>query len=161
MGARGPVGKRSDKRHGHRSAAENAATKAEGAASVVRPEPDADWHPVALRWYESLSESGQSQFYEPSDWATAYLMAESISRDLKPQFVGFAQTGRDTTEAEFATIPLKGASLAAYLKAMSDLLATEGARRRASIELQRPSPERSDDSGSNVVDWNAYVSAGA
>jgi hypothetical protein len=114
---------------------------------------------VALQWYLALSESGQQQFYEPSDWATAYLIAESISRDLNPQFVGFAQTSRDTTEPEYAKIPLKGASLGAYLKAMGDLLTTEGARRRASLELQRT--DQADATVSSVVDYRARVSSGA
>lgn len=101
---------------------------------IVGPHiPDPEWHPVAVRWYESLSASGQSEFYEPSDWATAYLIAESISRDLRPQVVGTTPGG----EILRSTIPMKGASLSAYLKAMTDLLVTEGARRRVSVELQK------------------------
>lgn len=138
MGSRGPVPKRSNQRLGHRAKADvESVTSAPAAPSVGAPDADPSWHPVASRWFESLAQSGQSRFYEPSDWSTACLVAESMSRDLNPQFVGFAQTGRDTTEPEFASIPLKGASLAAYLKAMSNLLVTEGDRRRAALELQR------------------------
>lgn len=158
MGSRGPVPKRSDHRRRTNSPAVPL-SRVDGAEAVERPAADEAWHPVARRWYDALGESGQAVFYEPSDWATAYLMAESISRDLNPQFVGFAQTGRDETTAEYATIPLKGASLSAYLKAMSDLLATEGARRRASVELQRP--EAAEPVASNVIDWRARASAGA
>lgn len=139
MGARGPVPKRSDaRRRTNKLATPSGEVTAAPAAPVVSiPEASEEWHPVAARLFEALKASGQSRFYEPSDWAVAYLMAESISLDLKPQFVGFAQTGRDETEAEFAVIPLKGASLSAYLKALGNLLATEGDRRRASIELHR------------------------
>ena len=112
---------------------------------------------VAKRWYLSLAQSGQAEFYEPSDWAVAFLMAESISRDLKPQFVGFRQTGRQETVPEYAVVPLKGASLSAYLKAMTDLLVTEGARRRAGIELQRPQVE--DASLDNVIDYRARAAS--
>ena len=157
MGTRGPVPKRSDQRRRRNAPAVPMAT-AEASSDVALPEPAEEWHPVARRWYESLEKSGQVEFYEPSDWALAYLMAESISRDLNPQFVGFAQTGRDQTEAEYATIPLKGASLSAYLKAMGDLLVTEGARRRASVELQRG---EATEVPSNVIDYRARVSAGA
>jgi hypothetical protein len=157
MGTRGPVPKRADQRRRTNKPA-SPVTQAEGASSVSRPEADESWHEVARRWYESLGASGQEQFYEPSDWAIAYLMAESISRDLKPQFVGFVQTGRDTTEPEYAAIPLKGASLSAYLKAMSDLLATEGARRRAGVELQRGVPVEMP---ANVIDYRARASARA
>lgn len=155
MGSRGPVGKRSDQKLGHRAKSETEnVTKAPAAPTVSPLEPDEEWHPVARQWFDSLAASGQSRFYEPSDWATAYLIAESMTRDLKPQFVGFAQTGRDTTEAEFQTIPLKGASLAAYLKAMGNLLVTEGDRRRAQLELQRThevdADEQAADEATNV-----------
>lgn len=135
MGSRGPVPKRSDQRLGHRSKSEaTKITVAPAAADTAAPMPSDEWHPVALRWYESLAKSGQSKFYEPSDWATAYLIAESISRDLNPQVVGITERG----DAVFESIPLKGASLSAYLKAFGNLLTTEGDRRRASIELQGP-----------------------
>lgn len=149
MGSRGPVGKRSDQRLGHRAKDDAArVTKVPAAVVVLAPEADENWHPIARRWFDSLPLSGQSRFYEPSDWATAYLIAESMTRDLNPQFVGFAQTSRDTTEAEFAAIPLKGASLAAYLKAMGNLLVTEGDRRRAQVELQRGSAADEDEDAS-------------
>jgi len=80
------------------------------------------------------AEVGQQAFYEPSDWAWAWIVAESISRDLKPQVVGIVE---ETGEVVRAIIPMKGASLAAYLKAMTALLATEGDRRRANMELER------------------------
>src|SRR5689334_13342074 len=102
MGERGPVGKRSDRRLGHRSKAEVASVdKVPGAVVVDQPVASEDWHPVARRLYESLACSGQAVFYEPSDWMVAYLIAESISMDLRPQFVGFVQTSRDTTAAEY------------------------------------------------------------
>lgn len=137
-GAGGPVPKRSNQRHGHRAKAEaDAVDRAPGAEQVDVPAADPKWHSIARQWYESLAKSGQAAFYEPSDWATAFLIAESISRDLKPQFVGISeQTGEPIIEA----IPMKGASLAAYLKAMTALLVTEGDRRRARVELERPQP---------------------
>lgn len=134
-GAGGPPPKRQAERRRRNKPDGIQVTTAPGAAEVVVPEPDESWHPVARRWYESLADSGQSRFYEPSDWATAYLLAESISRDLKPQVVGIhPETGRPVR----AAIPLKGASLAAYLRAMTALMVTEGDRRRARLELERP-----------------------
>lgn len=135
MGSRGPVPKRSEERRRQNKPAtpSGEVTQAPAAEGVTAPEPNGEWHEVAHRWYLSLSASGQSRFYEPSDWATAYLIAESISRDLMPQVVGITERG----DAVFESIPLKGASLSAYLKAFGNLLATEGDRRRASIELQR------------------------
>jgi hypothetical protein len=147
MAARGPVPKRSDARRRENKPLVEITT-APAASVVEMPAGDEDWHPIARRWFDSLKTSGQNRFYEPSDWAVAYLIAESISMDLKPQFVGFAQTARDSTEAEYAVIPLKGASLSAYLKAMGSLLMTEGDRRRASVELQRNVAVDSDEEAS-------------
>lgn len=134
--SRGPVPKRESQRR-RENRPESPVDKADGAAEVEVPAANPRWHPIAKRWFESLAQSGQHVFYEPSDWATAELIAESMSRDLKPQVVGIKE---ETGEPVMATIPLKGASLAAYLKAFSVLLVTEGDRRRARLELQRPSP---------------------
>lgn len=132
--SRGPVPKREAQRR-RQNEPEAPIDRAPGAAEVEVPKPNPKWHPIAKRWFESLARSGQSAFYEPSDWATAELIAESMSRDLKPQVVGIKE---ETGEPVMATIPLKGASLAAYLKAFSVLLVTEGDRRRARLELERP-----------------------
>lgn len=67
-----------------------------------------------------------------------------MSRDLQPQVVGVIQEGKDAGEVVKDTIPLKGASLSAYLRAMSVLLVTEGDRRRLSVELQKAAPADPD-----------------
>lgn len=134
MGDRGPVPKRTDQVR-RRNVPETPVDTAPASLDVDVPEADENWHAIARQWYISLAASGQSIFYEPSDWATAYLIAESISRDLNPQFVAVTEQGEVVKEK----IPMKGASLAAYLRAMSVLLATEGDRRRSRLELQRAS----------------------
>ena len=147
MGTRGPVPKRAADRMGHRAKVTEPAeqiTKAAAAKSVVAPVADDAWHRVARTWYDSLALSGQSCWYEPSDWATAYLIAESISRDLSPQVVGFTEK----EGAIMGVIPLKGASLSAYLKAMSSLLVTEGDRRRSRVELERGAVVDEDEAAS-------------
>ncbi len=133
MGTRGPVPKRTTQRRRTNKPAIPTTQTDLGSSTVEIPPSDPTWHAVARSWYEALSTSGQSKFYEPSDWATAVLVAESMSRDLSPQFVGFTEAGDVIHE----TIPLKGASLAAYLRAMSVLMVTEGDRRRLSLELNR------------------------
>lgn len=134
MGKTGPPPKRSDQRRRRNKPAGGKVTKSEGAAKVTKPRAQAAWHPVAKRWFQSLGKSGQSAFYEPSDWAVAELIAESISRDLNPQPIGITESGK----VVMASIPMKGASLTAYLRAMSSLLVTEGDRRRVQLELERP-----------------------
>lgn len=139
-GSGGPVPKRSTQRHGHRSKAEKASTEQVPAGPEVQaPEADEGWHPVARRWYEALSTSGQSRFYEPSDWATAFLLAESISRELSPQPMVVGKGG--DASVEFVSLPPKGAALSAWLKGMTVLLVTEGDRRRLHLELTRTASE--------------------
>lgn len=138
MAERGPIPKRSTQRRRTNKPAAGEPTEAPAAVDVEPLEADPDWHPVAIRWFDSLAGSGQSRFYEPSDWATAYLLAESISRELSPHLVALAGEVYTLTEAP------RGASLAAWLKGMTALLATEGDRRRAAIELQRGDGEEAD-----------------
>ncbi|MCA1191626.1 hypothetical protein [Saccharopolyspora sp. 6V] len=117
-GRSGRTPKRSTQRHGHRSKEEAAVQKAPGASSVEVPESDAEWHPIAQRWFASLGQSGESQFYEPSDWAQAEYLAELMSRSL-------------TAEKTSAML------VSAVLSGTTSLLVTEGDRRRLKLELQR------------------------
>ncbi len=133
MAARGPVPKRSTQRRRTNVKPDDIST-APGTPDVAAPAADEAWHPVAKMLYASLAESGQSSFYEPSDWAVAYLVCESISMDLREQVVGVTPSG----QAVMGTIPLKGASLGAYQRAFTSLLMTEGDRRRAQVELTKP-----------------------
>lgn len=114
---RGPVPKRSDQRR-RRNKPEVEITTAPGAAVVEVPPADPDWHPIAVRWYASLAQSGQSRFYEPSDWAVALYVAEGMSRSLLAS-------------------RLSANLFAAVVSASSNLLVTEGDRRRLRIELER------------------------
>lgn len=118
----GPVPKRSDQRRRR--------NKPEGSAPVKAPTapnpppaiaPDPNWHPIAQDWFESLAESGQAQFYEPSDWQTARYVGEAMSRNL----------AADRFSAQL---------FASVMAGMTELLTTEGARRRMRIELERQAP---------------------
>lgn len=144
MGDRGPAGKRSDQRLGHHSAAENAVDSSDRDVAIQPPfAPDEDWHPVARQWYLALGRSGQAIYYTEGDWATAYLVAESLSRDMHPRYVGMNGT---TGEEIIRPMPISGASLSAYMKSFTDLLVTEAQRRRVSVELNR-NGEQTDESG--------------
>lgn len=122
--------------------------------ATATAEADPAWHPAAREWFDSLAKSGQSAFYEPSDWATARLVAESMSRDLKPRVIGITKDG-DIVRAE---VPLNGASLSAYLKAFNALLVTEADRRRAQLELEKPPapPEGAQDGADAVTLLSEY-----
>jgi len=133
MAEHGPIPKRSEERR-RENKPSTPLDKVDAVGPVAIPKANPKWHPVAKRIYGSLRSSGQSKFYEASDWAAAYLLAESLSRDLKPQVVGEDVL---TGKAFRADKPLKGASLAAYLKGFAALGVTEGDRRRMGIEIDR------------------------
>jgi hypothetical protein len=114
----GPVPKRStQRRHRIKRDITHAPTEDE----VVIPEPDEEWHRIAKQWYASLQRSGQRQFYESSDWAQAYYVAEVMSWSL--------------------TAGITGSLFSAVISASAELLTTEGARRRMRLELERAHAE--------------------
>lgn len=114
----GPVPKRSETRRRRNKPEGVQVEKAPAGAGIVWPEPSDSWDPIARRWFESIRTSGQAQFYEQSDVETAYFVAEMMDRNL-------------------AASKVNGQLFSAVMSAMSDLLVTEGARRRARIELER------------------------
>lgn len=71
---------------------------------------------VARRFWESLRESGQAEFYEASDWAAAELLTFAIDSYVKRP---------------------SGRMLRAISAGMGGLLVTEADRRRVRLELER------------------------
>lgn len=115
----GPVPKSSEQRRRRRSANELPGPDvAPAGAEVVWPEADPEWHPIASRWYESLANSGQSVLYQESDVATAVYVAEAMSRNL--------------TDGKFSAMLFQSVNSAA-----TELMTTEGSRRRLRLELAR------------------------
>lgn len=135
MGSRGPVPKRSEERQ-RRNTPEHTVTRADGAESVSIPEPDDTWHPIARQLWDALAASGQSRFYEPSDWAMAYSLMDDLS---------YYKTGTKRS----------GQMLASIYGAMSTLLISEGDRRRVGIELARPTSEELESAG--VVEMKSWA----
>jgi hypothetical protein len=133
----GPVPKPSNQRRRKNKPQVPAATASAG-PKVAAPEPDPDWHPIAAGWFRSLAESGQSHFYESSDWATACYVAEAMSRSLK--------AGR-----------FSGQLFAAVMAASTELLVTEGARRRLRVELERGQPEVEPASVAILKEYKAHA----
>lgn len=116
--AKGPIPKRSAERR-RRNKPEIAPKKVAVSGEVKIPAASKDWHPLAKRWYQSLKGSGQAQFYEPSDWAVAGIVAEVLSRNL--------QQGQRMSSQMFAAV----------MSTMGSLLTTEGDRRRVRLEIER------------------------
>ncbi|GAA0654840.1 hypothetical protein GCM10009548_21460 [Streptomyces malaysiensis subsp. malaysiensis] len=136
----GPVPKRSDQRRRRNKSDGPAVVKAQTGTVPDMPPADESWHPIAARWYTSLGESGQSQFYEPSDWAMAVYLAEAMSRNLK--------SGRFSAQL-----------LQTVLSGMTDLLTSEGARRRARIELERGTSEADAQEAARMTLMDSYRKA--
>jgi hypothetical protein len=132
MGTRGPIPKRSTQRRRSNSADTDSAP---AVGVEYEPDPaDENWHPVAKAFYEAAAMSGQTHYYEPSDWVLLWLTCENMSRDLKPKYIGVdPETGQIVRSRQ----PISGSSLNAYNRVMQELLITEGARRRSRIELVR------------------------
>lgn len=118
MGSRGPVPKRSVERRRRNADDVPVESVPAPALAVEQPPVDETWHEIARDWYVSLAESGQARFYEPSDWQTARYVAEAMTRNLN--------SSRFSAQM-----------FAAVMSAMTELLTTEGARRRARLEIDR------------------------
>jgi hypothetical protein len=126
MGSRGPVPKHSTQRRRRNATEVPIESVTVPDQDVQQPEADPSWHPIAADWYRSLSESGQAVFYQPSDWQTARYVAEAMSRNLS--------AGRFSAQL-----------FAAVMSATSNLLTTEGDRRRLRIELERGATTDADE----------------
>lgn len=132
----GPVPNRSDQRRRTNKPEVEIAT-APARATVDIPEPDEAWHPIAASWFESLGQSGQSVFMEPSDWAQARYLAELMHRSLDG----------DRTNGQLISSILSGAA---------ELLTTEGARRRMRIELAKADTGPTAEELAATADMDAY-----
>lgn len=137
--------KRTTERHGHRTAAEQAATdtSAAGSGPVTWPAVPKAWHPAARDWFRSLRHSGQAVFFEPSDVEAARILGWALTEIMNAS--KFSPT-----------------AFGEVWGAMGDLLTTEGARRKARIELQKPeAADQGPSAGvSHLADARARMEAG-
>lgn len=152
----GPLPKRSDVRR--RRNITGSADHVTVTGAVVVPSVPPGWDPLARNIFKAMQESGQSAFYEPSDWAAALLAGHvttltltcpGTDREWKPP--------KDQPEAK-PTCPVcerpmrlnKGSAFyrhrranlrAEAVRSMAELwaplLLTEADRRRARIEIER------------------------
>ncbi|AUG87134.1 terminase small subunit [Streptomyces phage Attoomi] len=136
----GPVPKRSDQRRRRNASDGPAVVKAGAGKAPTIPRASGDWHPIAKRWFQSLKDSGQAQFYEQSDWLTAVYVAEAMSRNL--------------SQGKFSAQLFQS-----VMSAMTDLLTTEGARRRARVELEREETGEDAEELARVALMDAYRQA--
>lgn len=100
------------------------------------PGPDPDWHPIAQELYLSAAESGQSDFYQKSDWLLWFSLCEDLSY--------YKKMGKRS-----------GQMLQTIYSTMTELLVSEGARRRVRIELHEPEPEEDDAAVLALADYRS------
>ena len=93
-------------------------TKGERKPVSFRPEADPNWHQIAIWLYDSLANSGQSDFYQESDWVFAYSVCDDLS---KMKF----KSNRSAM------------MVSAIYNVCDRLLITEGDRRRLRIDRQQ------------------------
>lgn len=143
LGIPGPIGNRSDDlaRPRERKGGDQIPVTKGEARPVTIPEPDENWHEIAKLLWESLKTSGQSDFYQNSDWALAYSICDDLSYYKKPLFY------KDGTEYHKRS----GQMLQTIYSAMERLLVSEGDRRRVRIELSAPQVDE-DDVGEAAAD---------
>lgn len=143
MGARGPVPNRSDdlNRPRERKGSDvQPITKGTSRPATI-PDADPTWHPIALMLWNACLESGQSDFYESSDYAMLYSLCEDLSMYKSPI------TAKDGTQYDKRS----GQMLQTIYSAMESLLVTEGARRRVRIELTN-AEDKVDEAAEAVLD---------
>jgi hypothetical protein len=121
MGARGPVPKPVDQQRNTRGARGAGRTIGRAGPTPTIPACPVKWHEIAKAWFKSLKTSGQSSYYEASDWTHALFIGEAMSRWL-------SYTSADKAPAQL---------FQAICAGMNDLLTTEGMRRRVKLELIR------------------------
>jgi hypothetical protein len=95
---------------------------------VPIPELDIEHaHPLVIDLYQSLKDSAQNKFYEPSDWHYARLMMYAINDMLD---LGY---NKDTGQRYH----ISAVKLQVVNQMMASLMMTEGERRRARLEIER------------------------
>lgn len=119
----GPIPKRSEERI-RRNKPDFPITKVTAIGRVDKPELGIeDPHPLVVDFWESLWDSAQSRYYEPSDWQFAKLTMHTINSYMRPG----------------ANKPMSSIMFSAIQSALASLLVTEADRRRARMEIERDS----------------------
>lgn len=122
MGVRGPIGKRSEERVRRNKTGEDGLTvetvQMVGDVEVPSLDLGTQTHPLIQDLWDSLPNSGQTRFWEPSDWEYARITMYGLNEMLHAS-------------------KMSAMMWSAIDAMMSKLLLTEGDRRRVKLEVQR------------------------
>ena len=133
MPGRGPAPKRSSQR---RRVNKTGTQTIAAPGTVAQPPAPEAWGSLATNWYRSLAESGQSVFYEPSDWQTAIVAGWLLDE--------WMDTRKAATMNEFRML-------------CAQLLATEAERRRGRLEIQRDQSDAPSKGDAAVAQYRAKL----
>ena len=147
----GPLPKRSSERRRRNKVPGETVVQRTGAVPV--PAAPKDLHSIARRWYLSLKKSGQSDWFEPSDWAAALVLAQKLSSHFAADSFAIrlcalaarliagpeakTEIAAELVEMSLNTPRGSAAEFGVIWAGMEALLTTESARRRARIEVER------------------------
>lgn len=135
VATRGSIPKRTEMRRRTNAPADGMEVTRAASLPAEPLAPDENWHDVPLEIFTSMAESGQSVFFQASDWAMLYMICDQMNQLYCEQYLGMRDAGRGEQEPVYGRKPMNGAELSAMIKALGELGATEGARRRLRIEL--------------------------
>jgi hypothetical protein len=104
------------------------------------PQANPKWRPSARSWFNSLSMSGQSEFFEASDWATAVAAAEAYNVFL---------------------ITYSASIFAQFVKLSERLAVTVVDRKKSRIELANVEPDDEDEDAADeaITGWQGRLHA--
>lgn len=102
---------------------------------ITIPTAAEHWCPQARSWFNSLKLSGQSAFYEASDWATAVCAAESYDMFFRTH---------------------NASHMGNFVRLSERLVVTVSDRKRSRIELDDPEVSDADEEAADaaVIDWH-------
>lgn len=90
---------------------------------VTRPQADPEWEPFVRDFFDAFGRSGEADFYQDSDWYTLKLVCHQMNQHMKSNLRSAGMFGE-------------------IMRALGPLLATEGHRRLAHIELKKAAPPK-------------------
>lgn len=129
---RGPVPKRSEERI-RRNAPEIPVDTVQITGRVFVPDLGIDdVHPMVQDLYDSMASSGQSEYYEPSDWEMARLTCYIINDMLRQP-------------------RLSAQMVMAVSSLTTELMLTEGSRRRLRMEIERENTKQQSAEDANTA----------
>lgn len=89
------------------------------------------WHPLIATMWEEMKFDPARKWMTSGDWAALAIFCETLSRELEEQIITVTKEGIPVK----GKIPVKGATLGAYLKLLEHLGVTESGRLRLRKEV--------------------------